>query len=278
MKRGRRLLVITSVCFALLSLVASTTAQGTRRWEWQRWDVRIDRVDTSANSFHVAETQVIAVTSGAFIGGDRGVSLDRVTGIENVTVTDGSTALREVSATSAENCPLTGGIFCLFITPNNEVDIYYNFLSRTSAGQTRTITIEYDVHGALRSYPERDQLWWSPVASLRDFPVLASRVVVEMPVDRPPLGAQTYGAYRTIALVGNTVTVDSKGLIKENDRAEIQVFYAHDPAMSPPPWQAATDGDSFSWLRLCFGPAIVLLPVTMFVVGGALRRRRPYTK
>src|SRR5260221_13510415 len=158
------LFCVVSVVVAISS-VGSAAAATSRSWVWRHWDVQITNIDTKANSFHVSETHTINVTKGSFAGGDRSVGLDRVDSISNVRVSDGSTPLSFVAADSADNCPLDTGIFCLFTNDYNERDIYYNFLARTYSGQTRVIKIDYDVHGALRSYPDGDQLWWDPLAS-----------------------------------------------------------------------------------------------------------------
>src|SRR5258708_1283728 len=198
MKKRHSYKIALCIVFCAVSVVMSITSVGnasaasSRSWVWRRWDVQITNIDTQANSFHVSETHTINVTQGSFAGGDRSVSLDRVASISNVSVSDGSTPLTYVSADSADNCPLDAGIYCLFTNGYNERDIYYNFLARTYKGQTRVIHIDYDVQGALRSYPGGDQLWWQPLASRRDCPVLASVVSIQMPTYRPPQKPPTY--------------------------------------------------------------------------------------
>src|SRR5258707_3723077 len=158
MKNRYRYVLITFVAGVLASAALPASAASSRSWNWDRWDVTISKIDSRGNSFHVTEVQTIQVTSGSFAGGDRSVSLDKLNSIDNVTVSDGRTPLRLVAGNSADSCPLAGGIFCLFTTGSNERDIYYNFLQRAYAGQTRQITLDYDVHGGLRSYPGGVQL------------------------------------------------------------------------------------------------------------------------
>src|SRR5512141_2068027 len=112
----RRLFAILLISCALLVGINHPAQAADRSWDWTRWDVVISKIDTTKNVFHVAETQVIQVTSGSFAGGDRGVDLGRVTGIDNIVVRDGSTTLKQVNASSADNCPSTPGIFCVFTT------------------------------------------------------------------------------------------------------------------------------------------------------------------
>jgi hypothetical protein len=270
MKTRFRILMI--VALAALSLISTRSASAANRsWDWRRWDVEISNINTSANVFHVAETHIIAVTSGSFAGGDRSVGLDRVTSIDNVTVTDSSTPLLLRRGSNADDCPTTPGIFCLFTNSRNERDIYYNFLARTYAGQTRTIRLEYDVHGALRSYPDGDQMWWSPLASSRDFDVLASRVTVQTPSNRPLQKFGTYGVNWNKRQEGNTVVFDSTGRIGGSELAEIRVQYQHDPAMQPPPWQPAFDSQQAFLEKMAPVLNIALLALAvLFGIGGPL--------
>ncbi len=264
MTRHRRS-VLLLILLTLLVIPGAAQAQNNRSWEWTRWDVEISNINTSANIFHVVETQVIHVTSGSFGGGDRSVALDNATSVTNVTVTDGSTPLRLVNGNSASNCPTTPGIYCLFTTGNNERDIYYNFATRAYAGDTHTMRLEYDVHGDLRSYTDGDQFWWKPLATTRDFPVLSSRVVVTMPSSRPPQVVATYGPL-TYRIDGNIVTFQSTGPIGENDLVETRIQYPHDPAMAAPPWQASFDRQRA--LEQQFGPIIPLLMLALGLLLG----------
>jgi len=261
-------LLLAAVTLGLLvSPPQPAKAQSDRSWDWTRWDVQIFNVDTRNNLFHVTETHIIKVTVGSFAGGDRSVGLDRVVGIENVSIRDGSIPLVLRPGTSESSCPTTPGIFCVFTNANAEREIYYNFVARTYAGQTRTITIDYDVRGALRSYPEGDQLWWSPLASSRDFLVLASRVVVTMPESRTLLADNNTSSNWKRTVQKNTVVFDSIGVIGNNDLAEISVTYAHDPAMAAAPWQASFD--QLVKLKPFFSIGLLALAV-LFGLGGPL--------
>src|SRR5438067_1054558 len=127
MMNHRRSLLLSLLLVLLLVLLPSAVqAQSSRSWDWQRWDVDISNINTSANIFHVVETQVIHVTGGSFGGGERTVASDKITAITNVIVTDGTTPLRLVNGSSRNNCPTTDGIYCVF-TEGGERVIYYNF-------------------------------------------------------------------------------------------------------------------------------------------------------
>jgi Predicted membrane protein (DUF2207) len=267
--RIRLLAILGILCTVLLVLVHPAQAAD-RSWDWQRWDVVISAVDTTHNTFHVSETQVIKITQGSFAGGDRGVDLGRVTGIDNITVKDGVMPLRFVNAADANSCGFTGGIYCVFTTSDNQRDIYYNFPFRASAGETHTITIDYDVHGALRSYPDGDQFWWSPLASDRDFYVYASTVTVRMPANTPIRSVAAYGPW-TQQQEGNTATFTLTSRLGHTDNAEIQIMYPHNPGMPAPSWQPAFDSQQAMINQL--GPVVSLgaLALTVLLaVGGPL--------
>lgn len=240
MKAKHRIVIIVFVSISLM-LTNRAQAQTGRSWNWTRWDVTISNINTSANTFHVSETQVINITQGQFRGGDRSVSLDRVTDITNITVRDDDTLLTKNDAISAFTCPDLTGNYCVFRISGNFLDIYYNFASRASVGDTHIIQIDYDVAGALRSYPGGDQLWWSPLASSRDYNVLASTVIVQMPTAHPAQQMTSYPSNWKVSLADNVVTFSSPGRIGPTDAPEIRIQYAHDPAMSAPPWQANYD-------------------------------------
>src|SRR5260221_2745088 len=277
MKNRHAYTIALCIVFCAVSVVISITSVGSasaatsRSWVWRRWDVQITNIDTQANSFHVSETHTINVTQGSFAGGDRSVSLDRVASISNVSVSDGSTPLTYVSADSADNCPLDTGIYCLFTNDYNERDIYYNFLARTYKGQTRVIHIDYDVQGALRSYPDGDQLWWQPLATRRDYPVLASVISIQMPTDRPAQKLSSYSANWGQTTSGNIVNFTAPGTVYENDLAEIRIQYPHDPAMAVPAWQA--NDDRMEAFKVTAQPIISLLMVVLaglLAIGGPL--------
>src|SRR5256885_661578 len=105
-KRGLPLLLAVTLLLFVRAAYAQTQD---RSWEWQHWDAVINNINTSANKFHVAETQVIHVTQGSFAGGDRSIDRSRLTSMDNITVTDNGQSLRYMTVNSAADCPTDPG-------------------------------------------------------------------------------------------------------------------------------------------------------------------------
>src|SRR5512142_3010765 len=103
MKPKNRILLVAVVGMLLLGLAGPADAQSNRSWNWTHWDVTISTVNTRQNSFHVVETQGIQVTEGSFAGGDRSVTFDQVTSIDNVVVTQDGVSLPLSRANTASS-------------------------------------------------------------------------------------------------------------------------------------------------------------------------------
>src|SRR5947209_2971425 len=131
---ARQVLFMVLIGIGFLLTTYHVQSQSSRSWDWVNWNVNINNISTADNKFHVQETQGIKVRQGLFIGGDRSINMDHLILIDNILVRDGTTDLQFAEANSAANCPTTPGIYCLFMTNNNELDIYYNFPRASNAG------------------------------------------------------------------------------------------------------------------------------------------------
>ena len=242
----RRLIMPLGVLFIGLVVLAgahggATTAgaQPNRSLRWDRFDVTIDGVDTEKNRFNVAEAYELTIITGPFSFGTASIPTARMNGIEDVRVYDGGTAL-------VSSCPASrAGQFCARRLPDR-VDIRYYFTTEARSGERRQIRITYVAQGALRSYPDGDQLYWVAIPDDLPFPVQAARVTVTLPAASPPEVAQGYlGGYPvedwSQTIQGSTVTWTSPGPVPRGQAFEARVQYPHNPAMSPPPWQSAFD-------------------------------------
>ena len=234
---------VAFACFLLIlvasafSLPSPTAAQSSSVY-WKRWDVEISAVDTSANQFHVRETHVFVAAGRAFNGGDRTIPLDRLTGISNIVVAESGRPYKVVNR-SPDDCSGLG-IVCLSVSDGEQV-IYYNFFNRAQLGEERTVTIDYDVSGALRSYAGGDQLFWVAVVGDRQLEILASQVTVRMPAG---LNIDTYAVYPdtwTGTREGDVVIFTAPGVVQAGQAVEVRVQYPHNAQMAAPPWQAGFD-------------------------------------
>ncbi len=238
MKQSSRLLILVVTAGALLLAVGSqrTQAQDSRSLYWQRWDTRIDHIVTASNSFDVTETYDLYIEAGPYWFGFREIPTDRLTGIENVQVSQDGTAF-------TPGCSQQPATFCV-TTPKNAVRITYYFRRSANRGDEPHVVIKYTVRGALRSYPDGDQLYWSALAPDRAFPVYNSTVTVQMPEGRPPQVVAGYASdspdwRQTVS--GSTITWTAPGNLGKNGNVEVRVQYPHDPQMAVPPWQPAFD-------------------------------------
>jgi len=228
-----------------------------RSLHWMRWDVLIDQIDTTANSFRVKETYNLAIDSGPFHGGFRNIPLNRIDSIDNIQVTDNNTSLRMLNTA---NCPTSNpGVACYTATSiiqstssgsnsttysftNAQEKITYVFTETLNGGDTRNVNITYTVHGALRSYAGGDQLYWGALATDRNFDVQASRITVQLP---PGLTADTIATYpawsQETGAAAGTLVFDSPGDQGSSNSVEVRIQYPHNPAMHAPGWQSFYD-------------------------------------
>jgi hypothetical protein len=231
---------VAIVGFALFSGVTSVigsvsqqTSDG-RSLRWDRFDVTIDNIHTSANQFDVTESYVLTIERGPYSYGFAEIPKGRLTGIDTVAVYDGDARLNS-------SCINTAGSVCVTEDGDN-LSINYYFRRPAGNGEQRQIRIEYTVHGALRSYDEGDELFW--VALPEDtsgFDVEASQVTVVMPAGVTPLRWTSYPDTWTLSAEGNTLTWDSPPRPSDDGSFEVRVKYPHDPAMKKPSWQTGYD-------------------------------------
>lgn len=232
----RKLAAFVSVL--LLLGVSTAFAQDNRTVTWKRWDVSIDHVDTAHNQFSVTEVYDLQF-SGTFHYGSATISLDKVTDITNVQVTEDGQLLQA-------SCSQQSGTVC---TENSAADknisiTYYFFQPITDSDAH--FEISYTVDGALSIYAGGDQLWWTAVPSDHfGFPVEDSTITVKMPQGSTPRKGVDpvviYGATSDVEVNGNTIIATAKQPITGDQDFEIRVQYPHNPEAQPASWQAGYD-------------------------------------
>ena len=221
--------------FALCLLLPALNAQA-RSVFWQRWDVRIENVDTASNRFDVTETHDVHF-SGTFSFGSRVISRVNTSDIINIRIYEDERALQP-------GCAQAPGTFC--VTESGDgLSIRYHFFQPIT-DSSRVFRISYTVIGALRVYESGDQLWWTVIPSEHyGFSIGSSTVVVQMPDNFGPREGidpvVTYGAPATITVEGATVRAVTTRTVRGDERLEIRVQYPHDPAARPAAWQASYD-------------------------------------
>ncbi len=233
--KASRWFVILAFGLVLLWTAFPTAAQS-RSVYWNWWDVAIDQVDTTANSFRVTESYGITF-SGTFRFGSVVIPLDRLQRIDNVLVTQNGKPL-------TASCSERPGTYCVR-TGGGELNVtYYFFVPLTNA--TEKFDVTYTVAGALRVYEGGDQLWWSAIPTDHyGFPIGRSTITVDLPEGFAPREGVdpvvTYGAPTDVQVNGTRVTATATRSLQGDEGISIRVQYPHDPDAVPARWQADFD-------------------------------------
>jgi uncharacterized membrane protein len=224
MKQLRGFIACTVALLAVLALTITPAAAETKSLQWTRLDSDITVLPNG--DLQIVETNVINFTSGSFTYGYRDIDTSRLTGISNVSVTENGQPLRVV-------------------TSEPDTDVFrITYYYSTAHNEERTFKVAYTVQGATRYYTGGDQVYWVAVYSDRNgYPVLNSRVTVNLPQGATATQAATYGAPATVTGSGESlVTAVAKGAIDSGEQMEIRVQFPHGIITGQaPPWQAAYD-------------------------------------
>ncbi len=275
--RARLMLVgvvaLVTIFFGLMPLArAIDPAQGDgRSLVWERFDVRIDQMDTAANRFRVAETYQLRIDRGPFRFGTAEIPLDRVNDIDALSVFENGQPL-------SQSCSGSAGTYCVTRSGGN-LAVEYNFTTPAESGSTKQIALVYTVSGALRSYEGGDQLWWVAIPADLPFPVLNSTIAVELPADSPPDNFATYPEEWPYEVSGTTITWDAPGRLSSGDWVEVRVQYPHNPAMVEPGWQGSFDFErEYEETYKPFVSLILIALGLLIAIGGVLFVYTRYTK
>jgi len=233
MKRLSSYLGLIAVLLSAVALVTPAHGQE-RQVVVQRRDGRME-VATNGD-VRVVETWQVRFVGGPFRFAFRSIPLNRVDAITDVRVAEPGQAFRESSGENAGTFEVDQG---------SEVTITWYF-SPTS-NSTRTFVLEYTLRGALRIYPDGDQIFWKFIEADREYPIQASRVLVSLPADFRP--EQLTGAdYLNGTPVGGMRTVDSRtvefrgGPFGPGDEWEIRAQFPHGVVTAnPAAWQTHED-------------------------------------
>lgn len=260
--------VFLAVLFVILVWFVNLTpvAGQARSVFWERWDVLINNVDVIANRFTVTETYELDF-SGTFRFGQRVIPL---TNIENIT----SVEVREDNQLLRASCSEQAGTYCVANTDEG-LSITY-FFTQSITDDSQTFTIKYTVDGALRVYPDGDQLWWIAIPSDHfGFSIGSSTITVEMPQGYGPREGidpvETYGVPGTIDVRGTVVTATASRQIVGDETFEIRVQYPHNPSARMSSWQGRFDEQRT--YDETIGPIVTVGLIALsllLLVGGAL--------
>ncbi len=221
---------IVIAIFGLLALCLSAlpaSAQSSKTLVWNRLDC--DITIQPNGDLRIVETNVINFTSGSFTFGYRDINQSRLTGVQNVQVTEGnSTTPLRIETTTSD-----AGAY----------RIKYYF-SRAAQNETRTFNIAYTIKGATRYYDAGDQVYWACVYADRNgFSVLNSRSTIRLPNGTTASDAATYGPQATMTGQGESiVTATANEAIPSGKEFEVRVQFPHGVITgNAPAWQQAYD-------------------------------------
>ncbi|GBD10163.1 hypothetical protein HRbin22_02428 [Candidatus Thermoflexus japonica] len=196
----------------------------------ERFDVEIQvRPD---GTMEVAEHQTIRF-NGTFRRGFREIPLRRT---EGITILD----LRDDEATYRREP--SGQPFTYEVEESREgITVRWFFPPTTNA--VRTFHLRYQVRGAIRRYPEGDQLWWNPLPAEHAYEIRRSTVTVVLP---PGALAQRIAAYGPadgeILEGGRTVRFQVRRPLQPDESFEIRIQFPHGILPpEPPAWQVQED-------------------------------------
>lgn len=181
----RLLFIVAGIVIWILARTASPGSDSPASSQavvWDTYDVAIDvRKD---GSVHVAERQEVTF-NGTFTRGYAEIPLDPVDSVENVQVTvegraeddDSSASHQSASSTTERHGDMHvaeqgtpeefNGTPNTFAVHETDGRLRIDYAYESTAGQfayipepqTRSIIVEYDVHGAIRNYPDAEDSW-----------------------------------------------------------------------------------------------------------------------
>lgn len=232
-------LVGLAIAIALLvALLPGSAAAQQQELFWERYDTTIDLHEDG--SFTVTEDQIINFASGSFSEGFAVIPLDRVEDINNIQVSEDGQQYERGSGDPGTFQVTDFG---------DEIEILWWF--DEASGETRQFTIQYDVAGGLRVYPEtgREQLWWRAIDT--DFAADVRQSVVTMnlpgPVTEAELAAEIYTLETedtSIEMPDADTIIFTANNLSQGDAFEARAEFPDMTAASVPSWQAASDAEA----------------------------------
>lgn len=258
----KALVVLLVACASLLSPwpAATAAAQEGRSFRYERFDVEIEVLPDG--TFYVLERQRLRF-QGAYHGLSREVSLERVSSITEVSVSEGGRAYRQ-----GYNQPGT------FAVTSADRMLVVQWWFQDTRDPVRTYELRYRVSGGIRVYPAQDQLFWKAVPAGLRGPVDRAGGVVRLPTAVPAgqLVAAAYVGPRQEEVPPTAITSTEAHVaaadLRPGDELELRVGFPHGlVAAAPPEWQAAADRQEW-WDRNAKPVLNLLMLVAALVVLG----------
>ncbi len=203
----------------------------------QRYDVDVTVEDGGALA--VVERLTLAFSGSTFRHGYRDIPLEHVEAIRDVQVRDPDRAYQP-----GVNQPYT------YQTSRNGDALRIDWWFPPTTNATRTFEISYRAEGALRVYPDGDQVYWQAIGADLTYPVEQARVLVHLPADvsAEQLKMAAYPERQRVTsrqLDPRTVAFETSDLRPQTGLV-VRVQFPHGlVAAQPPSWQAEADREDF---------------------------------
>ncbi len=235
MSRFRHLVWTAAVLSLLLTMTQPSSAQQ-RTVFWEQWNTTIFEVNPRSNSFRVVEEQRVRF-EGTFRFGTR--DFERTT-LENITDIE----IKVNGQILQNSCFAQQRSFCL--TPTGDYYQLTYYFPQPVTNSTVDIRLTYTVIGALRVYPDGDQLWWDVLPQDRyGFSVGSSVITVQLPDGLAPREGidpvVTYGTPADVTVNGTVVRASARGAIPSGQEFSLRIQYPHTPQARQPNWQPDWD-------------------------------------
>lgn len=255
-----RIVLLITVVVALL--MATNSVAEARDIVWEQYDVTITLHEDGI--FTVREDQVIRFLGGPFEQGFAVIPLGRVENIDNIQVFEGETPYsRGADDAGTYSVSRFGG----------NIEILWWF--EPTADATRQFTIQYDVDGGLRVYPEtgREQLWWRIIDEdfAGDIVNFSTTLQLPEPVATDQLVATTFWTgdmpEPLIEMPDSQTVLWTGGPVDTGSAVEIRAEFPAMTSATTPAWQAADDARRVEEERLAPYKALANL---LFFASGIL--------
>ncbi|HLH21565.1 MAG TPA: DUF2207 domain-containing protein [Chloroflexota bacterium] len=199
----------------------------------ERYDVDLTVEDGGALA--VVERLTLDFNGGPFRHGYQTIDLTRVEGLHDVQVGEPGQPYQPGS-----DRPGT------FQTSRNSNTLRVDWWFAPTANASRTFELSYRAEGALRVYPDGDQVYWQAIPADLSYPVRQARVLVHLPADvsadQLKLAAYPERLHGTGRQVDpRTVAFETRDL-GAGTGLTVRVQFPHGLVTAQPPsWQAAAD-------------------------------------
>lgn len=279
--RARRTVALVAMLGVLLSLLLlpmSALAQSTSSVVWDRFDVEIDVANDG--TFRVTETQVVQF-DGRFRTGFANIPLAQVEDIDDVSVSIAAGANGDLQPAEQVRDEASRPYTYSVQTTRNELAINYAYPPTSQfdsvAENTRTIVLEYTVHGGLRVYddltPANQQLRWVAISSdVTDIAnINESTVTVNLPESVSV--EETVSQPEPDSADGETFVWTQSGL-SQGDNFEVNLQFPPITSAAVPAWQRSFDQareqQELSAERSAVAGTMFLGAGLLLLVGGSL--------